>query len=234
MPEKILQRAKELEALVKRYAELRQHRDALDGFKTRRDLLREIAVSVHSSKEIREFLIQNCIPVQNNGVDLKRLLEKVTDIYDKFTRDPSFILQPNSASLTQFKNSITNATSSLLLSWRRYAAPGDQGEALVAVLDRYAPFRDAAARIRLLRQQLAQKAEELPSSDQVVSQVNDLKKQLTVEIQSLSGKGLDESVLDFLRRSATGVPLGELFLNPQILKWIQDENLIGCFQVTCN
>lgn len=233
MPEPILQKANELENLTKRYAELRQQKGILDGFKTRRDKLRELAKSVGALVQAQKLLASSGVRIRNNGVDLAGFQDKVSEVTVRFVKNPNSILQPRAVDLNQFQNTITAISNSLIASWKSYTAPGVQGEALVNVLDRYPPFRETAGRIRRLRQQLLQKAQELPSSEQDVRAVTDLKYQLAAEIRSLSGKGLDEEVLDFLRRSARGVPLSKLLSNPKVLKWLQEEDLIGCFEIKC-
>jgi hypothetical protein len=154
MADTILQRAKELEGLVNKHAELRQLKNALLGFKTRRDTLREIAKSLHSLVQVQKVLLDGGIPIENSGTSLKEFLDKVSEITERFIKNPKSILQQRAVDLTQFQNTINAVSYSMTSSWKRYTAPGDQGEVLVNVLERYQPFRENATRIRSLRQQL--------------------------------------------------------------------------------
>ena len=233
MTETILQKAEDLKNLALVHAELRQQENIIDGFRTRRDTIKSISNSVGTLINLHQIMKRNGIPIENNDPAFKWLLNEITSIYEKFQKDPGSILKPKVADLAQFESKIRNIENSLSLSWKHHTSPGQQGEALVNVLDQYPPFRETVKRIRQLRQWLFQKAQNPPLSEQEVTEVKELKNKLAKEIQSLSGKGLDEEVLDFLRRSATGVPLSELFSKPKILEWLKKENLIKSFQVKC-
>jgi hypothetical protein len=199
------------------------------GLTTRRDELQAAAQAAARLSAARGVLRAAGLDVALNAAALERLCARVAELRRRVGTDPDALTAAGAFDHGEFQRVLEGARATLLQAWRRYVAVGE-GDGLAGVLERVAPFRAAAQKLRRVQQELTRLAANLPPDDRPVRNVRELKEQADGALREL---GLDGPQLDLLTRSlADGYPLQDLLADEGLLAWLRDTGgLPSCFRI---
>ncbi|MFL5341903.1 MAG: hypothetical protein ACJ8F7_17290 [Gemmataceae bacterium] len=156
--------------------------------------------------------------------------DQLADAATRAAADPDALAQP-SVDFASLRRTLESARETLLLSWKQYVQGPVEGEALVPVLERFAPFRSAVEQFRLARAKLQPLSEQLPPDEPTLASVRQLRAELHAALKSVDAAGLDAEAADFLRRCLDGYPLADLLARPELLAWLQGQGLLASLRV---
>ena len=202
--------------------------DYLGALQQRRDQLDSVASSA-------EALVEVCRVLRSAGVrvpaspSLGPARQATLDLRQRYQGDPKSVRQP----LTRNMDSPLEPTQAAFRhAWLEVASPSPGAVALAELLSRFPQFREVRGDIQRLCMQLTEVARTPPRSADDLARVTEWKEQLQQRIDTLEDDGLDADVQQFLRESATGVPLDRLLGKPGVLEFLEAHQLLSSLTVS--
>lgn len=228
--------AKECRLLVREAAEYvakREEADQVEVLATRRQELSEFVQAL-------EALVTRvqCLRTETQlAVTLAALRSSTDNIYQQakelgtqVAEDVMSLGRPRALEAFTKTTVLKQIDLDLKEAWRRFVS-ADEHQGLEAVIARFPSMCAAARRIASVRARLQRVADTVPDQRQQIDEARRLKDSLALEIQQLEGDGLDEEVVEFLRQSVEGVPLGRVLSDDRLLAWMKTHNLLEAFSV---
>src|SRR5207253_1513673 len=103
---------------------------------------------------------------------------QIADAAARAAADPDAPGQLDAVDFAALRRTLEIARDALLAAWRRHITAPVEGEAMVPVLERFAPFRDAVERFRQARTRLQPLSDQLPAAAETLDRVTELRSEL--------------------------------------------------------
>lgn len=220
-------RAQRLRLLVRERTQRDEQAIVAQGLETRREELRETVQVAKQLAAVLALLKGAELSVSLSQSALTQLCAGATALRRAFLDDPRSLAQPRAFDRGEYHRVLAAARETLLAAWRQHVAP-PEGDGLAGVLERYEPFRAAAARLKEVQQSLSTLARTLPRQ-QDLQRVRELKEQAAKVLRGLS---LDAALIDFLTQAqTTGFPLHELVENQPLVEQLRLPGLLACLRI---
>lgn len=227
----LLTSANRLRKAAEAFSQRQQTQRKATGLYTRRGELEPLVTQASrchkSCKAIRSGGASVKIPSQNLNAAKKSL----DALRAKFEQDWEEVTKPGALDAATLRDVIDECTSSARVAWHSFVDPPSENDPLVEVLERFPSLKKAAAQLSDIRESIRQAAAQLPKTKRDITKVAKLKSQQEECLSLLEKSGINDEVVDFLRRCATGVPLTELIDRPSLLEWIRNNELLDSFTV---
>ena len=221
------QKARRLQDLA---AQLRdQHTTVrhLEELQVRRDELRKIASELSATAGTARLLradLGSLLALPDVGAALEevRTLE---------ARDWEHLEAASDRLPAAIRKPIVALESALREVWKSSASADVRAAPLVQLLARLNGHASARNRIQTLLAQLATEASRLPSTQEALERVRELQRVLSVEIDALEKRGLDEEVMRFFQEAMTGASLAKLLENASLLEQLRKCKMLEYFTI---
>ncbi len=171
----LIELAAELGRRVGEYSEWRKRDLDVQGLRTRRDELQQLAGRSESLSQTRTWLAEDVELRSVEFAEVSVLRQKASEVGRRFAEDPASITKPKALEALKSEAILSRVTDALQLAWKNHVLPTGVGPGIESVLERYDRYRGVAAKIGSIRRELVTHAERLPGGTQVVARVRDLK-----------------------------------------------------------
>jgi len=222
-------RAAAFEKRLKDFNRQRQQQDRMSKFSERRDELKKIAAQTHALALSYEALSDEGL-AKISAAEITAVRKQLEKCSKAFGESSDAILEPKALDSDKYLAALKKYVTTLLETWSPFARQAaDDAAPTISVLGEV-QGRSADA-LRQMQTDLQKRAATLPKNAQELAQVKALKEKLAAELATQKKNGLNSDVEAFLRKLPAGVPLSEVLSQPNLLKWLEKEKLLGSFHV---
>lgn len=222
----LAERSNQLRQALERLSQLRDAGGTIAALQSQADAARTARDTAMSLASARALVRDLPIPTET-------LTEHRTRVQALRQRLESPVDGPLEVNLDfgQIQRDVAATMEALTRAWKQHCLSPVDGESLVPVLEKFAPFRAAVARYRTARAKLEAFSERLPKDGSVRDAVARQRNELHDAMKEIDAQGLDSDITDFLRRSVDGFPLVELIGNSKLIAWLEGQGLLPSLRV---
>lgn len=236
----LLQRAQELSQRIAALDDLKRRADQAGVFERRANELAGPAEECQRLEAGARTLASHAIHLPSLDTSLARALhERVSDLRQRYAEDRNVMLDPFPAEdarfvlmqpLRQLPGKANVAMHDAWAQWAGVRLPQIDSEVL-AVLGEIAALREPVRRIRSLGREAEQCCSTVPERTENIEYFLQLCTRIQQEWHNLTGEGIPQEVLTFLR--AAGGPSGAAFslLTSEVLEWLSTHGLKQALRV---
>lgn len=227
-------RASELRLRIERLGQLRITAVDAEAVSTRAKQLEEAVGPLSELALVVEAFRRRSLAFSLPTVAVASALEAHHERHRAYREDPASVTGQSQDSSFRFqyylplRNLAPQLRSALMEAWQRYLdehSP-DMQQALLDALATLPGFFSQVEQIRRLHQAVSALREQLPHSEGDIDDARSLVDQLSKLWDALSGEGVDDEIVNFLRAAATstGAPLADF--NERIRTWLRVHELL--------
>jgi hypothetical protein len=231
----LLQLAQEFMTRIEQYRNRKHVEERLDSLRVRLNHLRDVsrrAEELSKCHKILSDVTEVELPRGRLSASCKGLSKLIADC----KVDPEAIIQPKAFEYENFNDTLNEIKGNLLKVWRRFATPKKETDIVLAAVIEDPSNQQAARKMQSLREQIQDKALDLPKSRNQIEAVAELIKEVNEECDRLAELGFDEEIARFLQRvrSSEGISLQSILDNQRVLDWLKQNNRASTFRVIRN
>jgi hypothetical protein len=201
------------------------------GYQTRRDELQPLVARATACRKLLRLLREAELPLALPPGQLAAAAHKLRQVQTAFAKEPESVMRAGVLETPAISQLLRECEQALASAWQAFVSPPADNDPLVEVLQRYPPLKKSATRLADFRLELRRAATAMPKSRTDIARVRKLHEQQHEQLSQLEGEGLSRVVLEFLKRCSSGVPLRELTENPELLRWIEEHDLLDHFTI---
>lgn len=227
----ILQRSAALAEKVRELVQAREQAARAIHFAKRAEELAGPAEELRDCAALKRLLAAQRIPTPGvNSLPLPWWSEMLSGLKDRYAKDQSAILSPvpNGEDvrakfllpLKQLPAKVREILKSAWMEWVQAKIPAIKDD-LLTVLEGIPALRSSVQKISETKRRALEKASELPRTQADIDQVLSLASQIEQAWRSLTGDGIPDEVIEFIRVAGQpgGAPVNAL--SPLVLDWFR-------------
>ncbi|SAK87911.1 hypothetical protein AWB82_06078 [Caballeronia glebae] len=230
----LLLRAQTLSQNITALGELKKRAEQAGVFERRAEELASPAEACRKLNGCAQVLAsQEIRPTSLDAELVRALYERVSDLIHRYAGDRNVMLDPFpnedtrfvlTQPLRQLPSKAEAAMREAWANWARSRLPQIDVEVL-EILGSITTLRESVGRIRNLKREAELRCSTLPEGSEDIACVLQLCTQIREEWLNLTGEGIPQGVLIFLREA--GTPSGAAYsrLNAEVLEWLSAHGL---------
>lgn len=230
----IVERSRTARAKIEKLAELGTHQDLAQAMETRADQFVAHAERLRPLWRVAKGLIKREYHIERQAANAKSLNMQLGQILVVAEETPEMLADP--ATLRDVGGFVGRLVDSLQRScaqaWAEYRRSRDMrvDDAVLSVLGELPAFSHQVSRIRGLRSRLME-WRDLPKSGEDLDAFDALADALQATWTSISGEGIPDEVMQFLREAGSGDGARLERVTPAVMDWLRDNGIEGSFHV---
>lgn len=230
----LLQRSDALAQMIKDLVQLKEHAAQAAHFARRADDLAVPASELREWSAVHMVLTSHGIVAPGLGtLSLTSWAGTLSEIKDRYTHDPKVILDPFPGQdvraifvvpLKQLPARVREVLKTAWSEWVEKQMPAIRDD-LLAVLSGIPALRSSVQTISDTKRRALQKGSELPRARADIDEVLSFARQIDQAWRSLTGDGIPDEVIAFIRIAGqpSGAPVGAL--TPLVLEWFEQHRI---------